>query len=193
MGKVIPKKAKKAPLGDFKKKTIKVGKVVKKENETKISVKSKVIYVPTQASNADSDNFQSILEKQIQLLHHHTAKSRQSVVEKINDMVVKNQVTEAYAPMLIIAVIEVLHDDDGPVRNAVLSLFSSLCIRFPLNVFVACSSNISTYVCSGLTIISKSICRDTLKLLKVFSETKNALTDKTCMEIFLPYECKVSY
>lgn len=39
----------KKPVGDFKKKKVKVGRKVKRENVTKITVKSKGIQVPLQA------------------------------------------------------------------------------------------------------------------------------------------------
>lgn len=156
MGKII-KKPPKTPA-DFKAKRMKVGKQLQPQNVTKISVKSKVIYVPNQTTEKNLGNFHAILDKQIQFLHHHAAKTRVMALEKISDMVLQHQIIESYIPVLITSVMDVLQDEDSDVRTAVLDLFTAICRRYHPDVFAACSSILVTYMCSGLTILTKVIC-----------------------------------
>lgn len=140
---------------DFKKKTVKVGKKLKPANETKISVKSKTIYIANHGEEKGSLSFQSQLEKQLQFLTHHASKTREVAIENISQMVEKGQVLDTYVPILITSVMDVLQDEEPKVRSAILALFSTLCVMFSRDVFAACSGIIVTYVCSGLTSLNK--------------------------------------
>ena len=154
MGKFISRKQK-APT-DFKKKTAKVGKQIKRENVTKISVKSKVIYVPNQSDEKFTGSIQAVLDKQVQFLHHHAPKTREFAVQKLIDMISKSQVDESLVPILINAVVGLLHDETSEVRAVVLKLFIAICIEFPNKSIFAGSVNlVATYACSSLTSLQK--------------------------------------
>jgi len=153
--KIVTKKAKGSV--DFKKQTVKVGKKLKPQNETKISVKSKTIYIANHGEEKANVSYQSQLEKQLQFLTHHAAKTREVAIENISQMVEKGQVLDTYVPILITAVMDVLQDEEPKVRSAILALFTTLCGVFSHDVFAACSGIIVTYVCSGLTSLNKVI------------------------------------
>jgi hypothetical protein len=143
---------------DFKKKTVKVGKKLKPQNETKISVKSKAIYIANHGEEKVNLSFQAQLEKQLQFLTHHAAKTREVAIENVAQMVAKGQVLDTYVPILITSVMDVLQDEEPKVRTAILALFATLCTIFSRDVFAACSGIIVTYVCSGLTSLNKVCC-----------------------------------
>lgn len=154
---------------DFKKKKIKVGRKVKKNNITKIKIQSKNINMPSQnidKSIVDHDE-QITLEKFKKHLSHHSPHVRQSALTSIKVILKSgsNNHIQSYIAIIFPPMMELLFDVEKSVRQTLLEVMSDLFHYFPLNSFTSIDSVVATYLCSGLTNLVKAIRKDSVRLL----------------------------
>jgi hypothetical protein len=86
MGKARAKDVKKRLGNDFKRKTAKVGMKVARGNVTKISVVSKRIVLPLQASAAAQKDETANIDGLVRLMQHYSAKNRASALAELQDI-----------------------------------------------------------------------------------------------------------
>lgn len=87
MGKVRAKDIKKRTGGDFKRKTAKVGRKIERGNVTKISVVSKRIVLPLQASLSDSRADDAAhIDGLIRLMTHYSSKNRAAALQELQQI-----------------------------------------------------------------------------------------------------------
>jgi hypothetical protein len=138
---------------DFKKKKAKVGKTLKKENVTKIDIKSKKIFLSSQSSIMQGTlTPNQYLDKQLQLLHHQTASSRKAALDTIGEITLNHTpIVEARFSIILPMILELLLDEESSVRTATLQLVTNFCGRILHDSFAVCSSIIVVYIHAGLT------------------------------------------
>lgn len=168
-GSVKPKK-----VNDFKKKSAKVGKRVKRSNTTSISVTSKKINMPLQGGmlSKDSEDDHLKLAKLSSQLHHYNSANRTVAVNELKQILMNSQSSERYigndclysdisvyiyTALVLPSALELLFDEDKHTRSSLLDLVSSLVQQCSISSFMSISSIITVYCCSGLTSLNKVI------------------------------------
>eukprot|EP00605_Chrysophyceae_sp_TOSAG23-4_P001417 GSChrysophyteH1.ASY1.ANO1.1543.1 assembled CDS len=162
---------------DFKRKTAKVGRKVKRANVTEIKIAAKHIHIPLQASMGlvSKHDERSTLTKLYKQLQHYSAPTRLQALNAIAKIVATSEHTESYISILVPKSLELLFDNDADTRKALLILMSDIIRRHQTGAFASTFSVVVTYICSGLTSLTAAIQRDSLSLLHKFTEVHAAL------------------
>jgi len=171
------KKKASGPVKDFKRKTAKVGRKVSRGNVTKIVVATKHIHIPVQSAmsmQAPADE-RATLDKLYKQLKHYSAPVRLQSMLQLTQVVASSRHTESYISMLVPKALELLFDEDGDTRKALLALMVEVVPKYRSEAFASIVSVAVTYLCSGLTSLNALIRRDTLFLLGKFTESHSAL------------------
>ena len=175
MGKVRAKdfKPKRQPDADFTKKKAKVGRKVKSSNTTTIKVQSKRIQVPLQSQTTDGkpENEKETLKTLLRSLQHHNGPMRTTALDELTELLRVSRHTESYICLVFPPALELLFDIERNTRKSLLILLSSLLTRYSSSSFLSIVPVVITYVCSGLTNLSKSIRRDSLTLLLILANS----------------------
>lgn len=142
---------------DFKKKIVKVGRKVKKNNVTTIKLQSKRIQIPLQSqiSKKKVEDEKDILDGILRQLSHHSGPTRQNAINDLKEFLADSPHAENYVAMVLPPALELLYDDERETRKALLGLFAGIVSRFPSSSFSSLKSLITTYLCSGLTSLLK--------------------------------------
>ena len=142
---------------DFKKKVVKVGRKVKKNNVTTIKVQSKRIQIPLQSqiTRKEVQNEKVVLDAILRQLSHYSSPTRQIAIRDLKDFLDDSPHAETYVAMVLPQTMELLYDDERDTRKALLGFFSSILSRFPSSSFSSVKSLMMTYLCSGLTSLLK--------------------------------------
>ncbi len=162
---------------DFKRKTAKVGKKVNRDNVTKIVVATKHIHIPLQNAMLDQapGDERSNLEKLYKQLKHYSAPARLQAMQQLTQLVSNSKHTESYISILVPKALELLFDEDGDTRKALLTLMTEVVPKYSSDSFASIISIAVTYICSGLTSLNRLVRRDALSLLSKFTESHIAL------------------
>jgi hypothetical protein len=84
-------------VNDFKKKTAKVGKHVKRSNTTTISVSSKRIAMPTQhLSSAQQEDEHTKLTKIASQIHHHNSTNRTAAINELKQILLSSKQVDSH-------------------------------------------------------------------------------------------------
>lgn len=144
---------------DFKRKVVKVGRKIKKNNVTTITVQSKRIQIPlqTQISGRRLEDEKDRLNYITRQLSHFSGPTRKAAIDDLKQFLSDSPNAESYIAMIVPASMELLYDEERDTRRALLSMFAWLMGRFPARSFESISSLIVTYLCSGLTSLLKVV------------------------------------
>lgn len=152
MGKVRAKDIKKRVGGDFKRKKAKVGRKVERSNVTKISVVSKRITLPLQASLCDINKDETVrIDGLIRLMQHHGSRNRAAALQELQEIFEGRSNARRYLGVTMPHMLELLFDGTAEVHRAMISLLSSLLSRYTAADFSSVAPVLVTYICSGLT------------------------------------------
>lgn len=163
------------PPPDFKRKKVKVGRKVKRENVTKISLSAKKVHVPLQQLDASrslesEDARVSQISKQ---LHHFSSTNRVGALHELRQIFgrglytvkhIGNNFLAFYTMLIHLAIVlpsamELLFDVEKDTRQALKDLVAYLVQYFDTPSFMSIRNIIVTYCCSGLTHLDKVIIR----------------------------------
>lgn len=171
------KKKSAGPVKDFKRKTAKVGRKVSRGNVTKIVVATKHIHIPVQSAmeiQAPADE-RATMDKLYKQLKHYSAPIRLQSLVQLTAVVAASKYGETYISMLVPKALELLFDEDGDTRGALLALMTEVVPKYRSSAFASIISVAVTYLCSGLTSLNAYIRKDTLALLSKFTEAHSTL------------------
>jgi len=169
MGGLRAKDRKPKKVNDFKKVKTKVGKKVNRGPVTVIKVKAKKIVMSAQKSLQEKSGDEiSQITLLIRQFHHHSASNRLLALTGVKDLLESSENTESYIALVLPAAMELLFDEEGDTRKALLVFVDSLTRKYSKTAFESIASVISTYCCSGLTSLKKDIRYDSLALLLMF-------------------------
>ena len=170
---------------DFKKKTAKVGKKVKRGIVTEIKVQSKHIHIPLQSqiTAASPSDERGTLEKFYKQLNHYSGSVRVQALTQLGQFVQESPNAESFITLIVPKSLELLFDVDSDTRKGLLALMGIILPNFKSKTFSPIISIIITYTCSGLTSLDKSVKKDALKLLNILTETHK--------DLVLPYAGKL--
>eukprot|EP01038_Epipyxis_sp_PR26KG_P008965 gene8965-12093_t len=193
MGKIRSKDTKPKIQKDFQKKTVKVGRQVKRNNITQeIKINTKRIIIPLQNqittsehSKIDTDNqhLMNILKQ----LKHYSMPNRLMAIKNLKDFLSQSHSNSSNhlnltssthvskLPMIMPDVMELLHDDEKEIRGAVVELFNVIFKLYKSESILSVVQVIVTYMCSGLTSIHKGIRKDSLIILQHMAELHGAI------------------
>jgi hypothetical protein len=179
MGKFREKnyKPKRQPQADFTKKKAKVGRKVKSSNVTSIKVQAKRIQVPLQAqvTAGKPGNEKDTLNALLRSLQHYSGPTRTLALEELGEFMRTSRQADTYICLVFPPALELLFDEERDTRKALLVLLSGVLSRHPTASFLSVLPVAITYVCSGLTNLSKSVRRDALTLLLALANSHAAL------------------
>jgi len=151
---------------DFKKVKAKVGKKVKRGNVTAIKIESKRIIIPLQSLNVEKSTDEKInLDKIIKQLGHYSINNRAAALNDLK-IIMENSIHAAsYIAMVIAKTMELMFDEDNNIRKLCTDVLTIIFTKFNSTRFEAVASIIISYICSGLTNISRLIRKNTLNVL----------------------------
>lgn len=165
-------------IGDFVKKTIKVGKKIKRNEVTKLDIKSKRIVVPLQSnvtSVQDTENERAMITMLSRQLHHYNGSSKRAAIDNLKNILLRSNHTESYIALIVPTMLELIFDIEKDTRKDVIQLITALFRRYSSNSFAAITSVLLTYIRSGLTSMSRGVRKDSLTLLSAFAECHSSL------------------
>lgn len=149
---------------DFKKVKAKVGrKIAKTGTQNKsIKVSSKKLQIASQLKESDGS-----VQSLIQRLNHYSGVARLTALQEMRNMIVKLSSPSNYVSQIVPPSIESLFDEDLDNRKAVLDLYSVLVSLCDASSFLSVMPIVVTYLCSGLTNLSRNIRATTLYFLQM--------------------------
>lgn len=151
---------------DFNKVKAKVGKKVKRSNVTAIKIESKRIVIPLQSLNVEKSMDEKInLDKIIKQLSHYSVNNRAIALNDLKIIMENSIYAESYIAIIISKTMELMFDEDTNIRKSCTEVLTIIFTKFNSSCFEAVASMIISYICSGLTNISKLIRKDTLNVL----------------------------
>lgn len=168
------KAVRRPPEKDFKKKVAKVGRKVKKSNASDIHVQSKTIYLPTQnLENNKSETVKDKLQRISKQLHHYSSPHRLAALNELSDLISLYTNTEISngkdndddnassftnsISLILPESFELFFDEEEKIRLATVELLAKAMAKFSTATLMSVVPVAVTYVCSGLTHISKVI------------------------------------
>ena len=137
-----------------------MGKKVKRENAVVISVKSKSILMPSQAPGKSEkvENPRDAVDRIVKLIHHYSNHVRVCGLDELKTFFTTAQESHSFLAMAVPSVLELLFDEERDTRTSVVSFMTTVLQSFPSVYFQSFISIVVTYICSGLTNLSKVVC-----------------------------------
>ena len=167
MGGLRAKDRKPKKVNDFKKVKTKVGKKVARGTATVINVKSKKIIISAQKGLQEKESDENLkIAKFTRQFHHHSASTRLSALSGIKEIFATSDRAESYIALVIPAALELLFDEEGTTRKALLNFINSLTKKYSGNAFRGIAPIVTSYCCSGLTSLTK-VTSDSLRLASI--------------------------
>lgn len=142
---------------DFPKKKSKIGKIIPRNNVTKITVKTKKLSIPVQTALTPRDalSYRELLDKLTKKLNHYNTSSKISALDECKSFLISCSNPDDHVALIVPTALEILNDDDRECRIALISFMSVAMKKCSQSSFMAIAPVIVNYICSGLTSINK--------------------------------------
>jgi hypothetical protein len=142
---------------DFPKKKSKLGKIIPRNNVTKLTLKSKKLSIPTQTSltSRDALSYRELLVKLTKKLNHYNTSSKIAALEECKSFLTTCANPDDHVAIIVPTALEILHDDEAKCRKALISFMTAAMKKCSLAAFTAVTAILVNYICSGLTSINK--------------------------------------
>jgi hypothetical protein len=144
--------------GDFQKDRTKVGKKVVRKNQSKIKLKSKQIYVPTQL-NVTSTSLKDKIQKCLKGINHNNVDQQifalKEIVSVLTHQYKSDDKVEVSFSQILSSMLELLSHEDERVRSTLASVFEELFGNFDPLAFAASLPILLSYLSSGISHANK--------------------------------------
>ena len=131
MGKVRSQDVKAKKQGDFSQKRVKVGRKVKRDNVTKITVKSKSVYIPTQIlDDSERGSEHDRVKLMLRQLHHYSGPNRVRALDELKKFLVGSNDYNKWIALVFPEIIELIFDEEKDTRVAVISVITTIISKY---------------------------------------------------------------
>lgn len=173
---------------DFIKKRKKVGKKNTGTKATNVNVRTKRIRIHEQFITREKSEIVNYRNKSLDDLvsqfTHFSANVRKDAVLGLRDLFAHNIILySTSANVLITKSIKLLLDSDTGVRQALLSVYSTLLPNIPENQLLPFSDLLNSFINNGLTSINPSIQRSTILLIQILLDIDYCLFQSTATKL----------
>lgn len=160
---------------DFKKIKAKVGRKIPKSgaaSNQKIQISSRKIQIANQLKeDTNSHSIQSILSR----LSHYSGVARITALQEMKNLITKVAGVDDYVSLIVPPSLEFLADENKDTRKLLLEFYSILFSLCSAQSFSPTMQIMVTYICSGLTNLSKGIRASSLHFLHLVTTSHPSL------------------